>query len=85
MWINPSAFPSTINRLVTRPIENYVFRLQNRKPHFYVKKDGAITGARANVELNANEWTHLAAVWDGLGDGMRVAAVSFAECFSVRR
>jgi len=70
MWINPSAFPSTINRLVTRPIENYVFRLQNRKPHFYVKKDGAITGARANVELNANEWTHLAAVWDGLGDGM---------------
>ncbi len=69
LWVNPSAFPETYHVLVTHPIEGYVFRLAGQKPQFYVKKDGVLTLSRANVSVNANEWTHLAAVWDGLGDG----------------
>lgn len=82
LWVNPSAYPTTINRLVTRPNENYVFRLQDRKPHFYVKKGGALTGARADMEVNANEWTHLAAVWDGLGDGVLRIYINGVEASS---
>ena len=70
LWVKPSAFPVLRNRLVTRHGESYVFRLEGQKPHFYVKKKGAFTHAHANVSVNANEWTHLAAVWDGLGDGV---------------
>ncbi|MBK8270869.1 MAG: hypothetical protein IPK83_22190 [Planctomycetes bacterium] len=70
LWIKPSAFPVTISRLLTRGGPTYVFRLQNRKPHFYVRKGGVLTGSQANVLINADKWTHLAAVWDGLGDGL---------------
>lgn len=70
LWINPSAFPVTISRFLTHGGPTYVFRLQNRKPHFYVRKGGVLTGSQANVLINANEWTHLAAVWDGVGDGL---------------
>ncbi|HRX87261.1 MAG TPA: LamG domain-containing protein, partial [Phycisphaerae bacterium] len=38
--------------------------------HFYVKKGGTLYGARASTPLNLNEWTHLAAVWNGTGDGL---------------
>gem|GEM_PF-4781885 len=69
-WVKPSAFPVTISRFLTASNEAFVFRLQNRRPHFYVKKNGGLTSAIADVQLNANEWTHLTAVWDGLGDGV---------------
>lgn len=79
LWIKPSAFPVTISRLLTHGGPTYVFRLQNRKPHFYVRKDGVLTGAQANVLINADEWTHLAAVWDGLGDGVLRIYINGAE------
>lgn len=68
LWVKPSAFPTNVNRFVTR--SSYVFRLQSGKPHFYVRKDNALIGAQANVLIDADAWTHLAAVWDGLGDGV---------------
>ena len=70
LWVDPSAFPGNVNRLLTRANGDYVFRLTGQQPQFYVKKDGAFTFARANVSINTNGWTHLAAVWDGLGDGV---------------
>lgn len=70
LWIKPSAFPVNISRLLTHGGPTYVFRLQNGKPHFYVRKDGVLTGTQANVLIEADQWTHLAAVWDGLGDGI---------------
>ena len=67
LWVNPSAFPAIYHRFVSRG--NYNFRLVGQKPQFYVKQGGVNTLARANVLVDANEWTHLAAVWDGTGMG----------------
>jgi len=67
LWVNPSAFPVGVHRFLSRA--NYTFRLIGQEPHFYVKQGGVFTHARANVLVNANEWTHLAAVWDGTGMG----------------
>ncbi|MCB9853338.1 MAG: VCBS repeat-containing protein [Phycisphaerales bacterium] len=68
LWVKPSAFSTNINRFVTR--SSFVFRLQGGKPHFYVRQGGANIGTQANVLIDADAWTHLAAVWDGLGDGV---------------
>ncbi len=68
LWVKPSAFSTNINRFVTR--SSFVFRLQGGKPHFYIRQGGANIGTQANVLIDADAWTHLAAVWDGLGDGL---------------
>ena len=35
-----------------------------------MNKDGALIPCRADTPIPANEWTHLAAVWDGQSDGL---------------
>lgn len=70
LWVRPASWATNINRLVTRPSENYVFRLLGRRPQFYVKKGGTITASRTSATIGVDQWTHLAAVWDGTGDGL---------------
>ncbi len=70
VWVKPSAFPTAINRILTRGGGDYQLRLTDGKPQFFVMKDGAFIQSRADTAIAADEWTHLAAVWDGNGDGL---------------
>ncbi|HNO80223.1 MAG TPA: hypothetical protein PKN33_19420 [Phycisphaerae bacterium] len=69
LWAKPYAFPTNDQRFLTHTGETYMFQLHHHKPLFSLKKNGTVYESRASVSLNANEWTHVAAVWDGQGDG----------------
>jgi hypothetical protein len=69
-WVYPTAF-SGVNRIITKDGDNYVLRLENGKPHFYIKT-GTLYHARSNITLPLNSWTDLAVTWaDGGPSGDR--------------